>query len=76
MALNPEPDPIDREIDRVLAENPGLLDRLREWDRRFKAGEVSDDEFVSTDEVRTRLGLAPVPLKRAGDPDARQQRFE
>jgi len=71
MAVQPEPDPIDQEIERVLAENPGLLDRLREWDRRFKAGEVSEDEFVSTEEVRRRLGLTPVPLRRDGDAGAR-----
>ncbi len=64
MALRPDPDPIDLEVERVLAENPGLLDELREWDRRFKDGEVSEDEFVSTDEVRRRLGLPSVPLER------------
>jgi len=67
VAVHPDPDPIDREIERVLAENPGLLDRLREWDRRFKAGEVSADEFVTTEDVRKRLGLESVPRRRDVD---------
>jgi hypothetical protein len=58
---HPLPDPLDEEIERVLAENPGLLEELQEWDRRFAAGEVSEDEFVSTEEVRRRLGLPPYP---------------
>lgn len=70
MALNPDPDPIDQEVERVLAENPGLLAELREWDRRFRAGEVSEEEFVSTDEVRRRLGLPSVPLERDDEPES------
>jgi len=70
MALHPEPDPIDQEVERVLADNPGLLDELREWDRRFRDGGVSEDEFVSTDEVRRRLGLPPVPLERDDSPES------
>jgi hypothetical protein len=54
-------DPLDEEIERVLAENPGLLEELQEWDRRFATGEVSEDEFISTEEVRRRLGLPPYP---------------
>jgi hypothetical protein len=61
MAVNPQPDPIDEEIERVLAENPGLLERLEEWDRRFAAGEVREDELLTTEEVRRRLGLGPNP---------------
>ena len=61
MALHPERDPIDEEIDRVLADNPGLREELKEWDRRFAAGEVKDDEFVTTDEVRRRLGMSAPP---------------
>ena len=61
MAIQPERDPIDEEIERVLADNPGLLEGLQEWDRRFAAGEVKDDEFLTTDEVRRRLGMPPPP---------------
>jgi hypothetical protein len=61
MAVNAQPDPIDEEIERVLAENPGLLERLEEWDRRFAAGEVREDELLTTEEVRRRLGLGPNP---------------
>ena len=59
MAVNPDRDPIDEEIERVLAENPGLLERLKEWDRRFAAGEVQQEEFLTTEDVRRRLGLGP-----------------
>lgn len=61
MALQPQPDPIDKEIDRVLGDNPGLLEELQEWDRRFTAGEVNDDEFLTTEEVRRRLGMSAPP---------------
>ncbi|MBJ7607861.1 MAG: hypothetical protein JF887_00305 [Candidatus Dormibacteraeota bacterium] len=61
MAVHPDRDPIDDEIERVLAENPGLLEELQEWDRRFAAGEVRNDEFVTTDEVRRRLGMSAPP---------------
>ena len=42
----------------------GLREELQEWDRRFAAGEVSDDEFVSTAEVRRRLGMSAPPRVR------------
>ncbi len=61
MALQPQPDPIDKEIERVLGDNPGLLEELQEWDRRFAAGEVNDDEFLTTEEVRRRLGMSAPP---------------
>ncbi len=61
MALQPKRDPVDEEIERVLADNPGLLQELQEWDRRFAAGEVTDEEFVTTDEVRRRLGMSAPP---------------
>jgi hypothetical protein len=69
MALGPDPDPIELEVERVFAENPGLLDELRAWDRRFRDGEVSDDEYISTDEVRRRLRLRSVPLERDDAPE-------
>jgi len=55
----PQTDPIDDEIQQVLAENPGLLKELQEFDRRFAAGEVTEAEFVSHQEARRRLGLGP-----------------
>ena len=47
---------IDQEIERMLAANPGLLEELQEYDRRVARGEDLG-EFLSTDEVRRRLGL-------------------
>ena len=61
MAVHPDRDPIDDEVERVLAENPGLREELQEWDRRFAAGEVSDDEFLTTADVRRRLGMSAPP---------------
>lgn len=61
MAAHPEParDPIDEEIEWVFANNPGLLEELQEFARRHRAGEVREDEFVSHEEVRRRLGMGP-----------------
>ncbi len=56
MATNLERDPIDEEIERMLAANPGLLEELQEHDRRVARGEEVG-EFLSTDELRRRLGL-------------------
>jgi len=56
MATNPDRDPIDEEIERVLAANPGLLEELQEHDRRAACGE-DVGEFLSSDELRRRLGL-------------------
>lgn len=56
MATNPDRDPIDEEIERVLAANPGLLEELQEYDRRAARGE-DVGEFMSSDELRRRLGL-------------------
>jgi len=56
MATNPERDPIDEEIERMLAANPGLLEELQEYDRRVARGE-DVGEFMSSDELRRRLGL-------------------
>jgi hypothetical protein len=56
MATNPHRDPLDEEIERVLAANPGLLEELKEYDRRAARGE-DVEEFLSSDEVRRRLGL-------------------
>lgn len=41
---------------RVLAANPGLREELQEYDRRAANGE-SVWEFLSSDELRRRLGL-------------------
>ncbi len=58
VATNPNRDPIDEEIERMLAANPGLLEELQEHDRRAVRGE-DVGEFVATDELRRRLGLPP-----------------
>jgi hypothetical protein len=56
VAINPDRDPIHEEIERVLAANPGLLKELQEHDRRLARGE-NVGEFLSSDELRRRLGL-------------------
>jgi hypothetical protein len=56
MATNPDRDPIDEEIERVLAANLDLLEELQEYDRRAANGE-DVGEFLSSDELRRRLGL-------------------
>jgi hypothetical protein len=56
VATNPDRDPIDEEIERMLAANPGLLEELQEHDRRAARGE-DVGEFLSSDELRRRLGL-------------------
>jgi hypothetical protein len=40
----------------MLAANPGLLEELQEFDRRAARGE-DVGEFMSSDELRRRLGL-------------------
>jgi hypothetical protein len=58
MATQPEPkperDPLDEEIERVLAENPGLLERLQEHDRKRRRGEL---KLIPHEEALRRLGL-------------------
>jgi hypothetical protein len=56
MATKADRDPIDEEIERVLAANRGLLDELKEHDRRAARGE-DVGEFLSSEELRRRLGL-------------------
>jgi hypothetical protein len=53
-------DPIDAEIERMLAANPGLLAELQEYDRRAAHGEDLG-EFLSSDELRRRVGLPRQP---------------
>ena len=53
-AAHPRPDPIDDEIEHILAEDPGLIDRLRETDRRRADGTLN---VVPHDEAMRRLGL-------------------
>jgi hypothetical protein len=60
VATRPECEPIDEEVVRALANNPGLLEELQEIDRRLAAGEVDESESVTTEEVRRRLSLAPL----------------
>jgi hypothetical protein len=47
---------VDKEIEQMLAANPGLLAELQDYDRRVARGE-DVGEFLSTDELRRRLGL-------------------
>jgi hypothetical protein len=58
MLTNPARDPIDEEIERMLAANPGLLEELQDYDRRAARGQVRE-RFLSSDEVRRRVGLPP-----------------
>jgi len=51
-------DPVDEEVERILQEDPGLLDRLREVDRKRRDGEL---ELLPHDEALRRLGLDPRP---------------
>jgi hypothetical protein len=53
-AANPRPDPIDGEIERMLDEDPALIDRLHEADRRRAEGTL---DLVPHDEAMRRLGL-------------------
>lgn len=69
MATDPTWHPIDDEIAQVLADDPGLAEKLAEFERAYEAGEV---ELVSDDEVRRRLEarglhLAPRPSDREAD---------
>jgi hypothetical protein len=64
MATDPNWDPVDEEIARLLEEDPDLAGELAEFDRAYEAGEV---ELIPDDEVRRRLEarglrLAPPPL--------------
>ena len=56
MATRPQPerDPIDEEIERVLGENPGLLERLREYDRQRERGEL---DLVPHEEALRQLKI-------------------
>jgi hypothetical protein len=60
MATNPTRDPIDVEIERVLHANAGLLEELQEYDR-WQANGEDVGEFLSSDELRRRLGLPRPP---------------
>jgi len=50
----PERDPIAEELAQVLADNPGLLEELKEDDRKRRLGEL---KTVPHEEVLRRLGL-------------------
>jgi hypothetical protein len=56
MATEPQPerDPVDEEIQRILKENPELLENLREVDRRRKLGQL---KTVSHEEALRRPGF-------------------
>lgn len=56
MAIAPQPehDPIDQEIERILADNPDLLKRLQEYDRKRASGDL---DLIPHEEAMRRLGL-------------------
>jgi hypothetical protein len=53
-AAHPHPDPINDEIARIPADDPGFIDRLREADRRRAEGTL---DLIPHDETMQRLGL-------------------
>jgi hypothetical protein len=63
MATEPNWHPVDEEIEQILADNPDLVDELKEFDEAYERGEA---ELVPDDDVRRRLEalglkLAPRP---------------
>ena len=50
----PDRDPVEEEVERVLDENPGLLERLKDYDRQRKHGEL---DLVPHEEALRQLGL-------------------
>jgi hypothetical protein len=58
MATDPNWDPVDEEIIRILADDPGLTMSLRNFNRAYEAGEA---EVAPDDEVRRRLEAQPPP---------------
>jgi hypothetical protein len=67
MATEPNWHPVDDEVAHALAEDPGLLAELQEFDRADDRGEA---ELVSDDEVRRRLearGLKLTPRPADND---------
>ena len=50
----PDRDPVDEEIERVLDENPGLLERLKEYDGERERGEL---DLVPHEEALRQLGI-------------------
>jgi hypothetical protein len=68
MATDPNWDPVDEEIARLLADDPDLVQELAEFDRAYEAGEA---ELVPDDEVRRRLEARGIRLApRPPDSDA------
>jgi len=50
-------DLFDKEIDRLLAENPAVLQKLREWAQRNDDGGGADENFIPFAENHRRLHL-------------------
>ena len=68
MATDPNWDPVDEEIARLLEEDPDLAAELAEFDRAYKAGEV---ELIPNEVVRRELEPRGVRLSaRPIDSDA------
>ena len=64
MATDPlQPDPIDEEVARVLAD-PELRARLEDFEERFRRGEL---KTIPHAEVRRRLGLDPPEAEPTSD---------
>jgi hypothetical protein len=59
LATNPAWHPLDREIEEMLAANPGLQEELDEIERLHEQGEL---KLVEHEEVLARLRRLRVPL--------------
>ena len=59
VATNPDWHPLDREIEEMLAANPGLEEELDEMERLHEQGEL---KLVEHEEVVARLRRLGVPL--------------
>jgi hypothetical protein len=62
----PERDPIQEEGERILRENPELLARMKEYQRKRQAGEPL--KLVEHEEVRRQLKELGVPSMRIEAP--------
>jgi hypothetical protein len=70
VATNPDWHPLDREIEEMLAANPGLEEELDEMERLHEQGEL---KLVEHEEVVARLRRLGVPLgddEPADDPQS------
>jgi hypothetical protein len=57
MATNPDWNPLDDEIEEILAANPGLRERLQEADVSYERGEATLHDHAEVVERLRRLGV-------------------